>query len=591
MEGSDDHSSSSSNGGDGDREADLREQDSEEIGHLHREENDPKPKDDAGVNITLDINPLDDETSKPCDEDALCTYTCPICLCELAVIRKEGSDSEEINEAGIPIFKLSCQHKYCSTCLHEYVKSKLMGGDLKISCCHSHPTAADEKEADLCNVTIARCDIKRLLHMDYFRSNSYVSDWIQSTAQDAKKTMRVDLWEKFEKLEFDNFHGKNSVRRCPTCDEAALFDIEAMKRHQAKFESIHTDSATSGSVPSGRGSNYAAGFDRFFRSIRQTQESSNNTTTTTAADASSNAEEKPVDEEQPTVSDSEEDHHSAENGLVKSKSPVITCGLCRTEFCYFHSNAHEGQSCLAYHEATLGADRTNLEFAARVLRAKPCPNCGISVTKEGGCNQMKCSSCNTHFCWLCSAIVDDGPFPDHFRWWNLKGCPNMQLDESTEPRMCTRVFAKVLSVLQLIILGVPSVALSIISMLICPCLVPGCGSNMRERVRNCVSFWGSCLSTVIMLPFTLLGLLIAASFYCFVAAIMCCLKIPKNNDVALGQRGNQTARHTAPADNNVAAQQASIEELIREIENIFGRLEEDSIQGGVEQLTSAESNV
>ena len=204
---------------------------------------------------------------------------------------------------------------------------------------------------------------------------------------------------------------------------------------------------------------------------------------------------------------------------------------------------------------------------------------------------MKCSSCNTHFCWLCSAIVDDGPFPDHFRWWNLKGCPNMQLDESTEPRMCTRVFAKVLSVLQLIILGVPSVALSIISMLICPCLVPGCGSNMRERVRNCVSFWGSCLSTVIMLPFTLLGLLIAASFYCFVAAIMCCLKIPKNNDVALGQRGNQTARHTAPADNNVAAQQASIEELIREIENIFGRLEEDSIQGGVEQLTSAESNV
>ena len=191
MKGSDDHSSSS-NGGDGDREADLREQDSEDIGHLHREENDPKPRDDSRVNITLDINHLDDETSKPCDEDALCTYTCPICLCELAAIRNEGSDSEEINEAGIPIFTLACQHKYCSTCLHEYVKSKLVGGDLKISCCHSHPTAVDEKEVDLCNGTIARCDIKRLLHMDYFRSNSYVSDWIQSTAQDAKKRRNVD---------------------------------------------------------------------------------------------------------------------------------------------------------------------------------------------------------------------------------------------------------------------------------------------------------------------------------------------------------------------------------------------------------------
>lgn len=23
--------------------------------------------------------------------------------------------------------------------------------------------------------------------------------------------------------------------------------------------------------------------------------------------------------------------------------------------------------------------------------------------------------------------IDDGAFPEHFRWWNLNGCPNMQV--------------------------------------------------------------------------------------------------------------------------------------------------------------------
>eukprot|EP00984_Skeletonema_dohrnii_P002574 scaffold903_cov123-Skeletonema_dohrnii-CCMP3373.AAC.2 len=612
MEDSDsNHLIVSSGGDDGGMEAVQSEQLSDDSGDgLHREDPDP---------------PVEEMSEPPGDEvEEHYSYTCPICLCELAVIRNEGSDSEETNETGDPIFTLSaCQHKYCLPCLHEYVKSKLVEGNLEISCCHFRPTATDEKEVDICNIAIARCDIKRLIHMDYFRRNSYASDWIsdkkgKSTAQDANKSASNELWAKFKKLEFDRLHGKDAVRRCPACDEAALFDVDAMKRHQTEFESIPTESATSNSAPAGASSNNISGLDRFFRRIRQTQDSNNTattTTTTTADNTSNNAEENPADntsnnaeenpadkedEEQPAVLEPKGDLHSEEvadvqiaekNSLVKSKSPVITCGSCSTEFCYFHSNAHQGQSCLAYHAATSEADRTNAEFATRVLRVKPCPNCGISVSKEGGCNQMKCSSCNTHFCWLCSAIIDDGPFPDHFRWWNINGCPNMQLDESTEPRRCTLVGARVLSVLQLLILGVPAVALSIVSMLICPCMVPGCGSNMRERVINCVSFYGSCLSTLIMLPFTLLGMLLVACLYCFVAAISCCVKIPKNNDAASGQRGNQTVRRTGPAA-NVTAQQPSTEltstaELIRELENIFGRLEEGSLREGAERASAA----
>lgn len=574
-----------------------RDQNCDDCDHLRREETIPTPL-------------VDHERSEPSDEDEdePSVYTCPICLCELAIIRSEGSDSEEINDAGIPIFTLACQHRYCLPCLHEYVRSKLVGGEIQISCCHLHPAVTEEEKEDVCSVAIARCDIKRLIHMDYLRRHSYVSAWSgkhQSAAQDANKTANHELWAKFKKLEFDRLHGKDAVRRCPTCDEAALFDVDAMKRHQAKFESIRTENATSGSAPTETRSNNVSGFSRFFRK-RQTQDSNNTTsaaTPTTATpstdNASNNAEESSADEddeEQPKVLEAEGDLGSeevadaqiAENCLVKSKSPVITCRSCTTEFCYFHSNAHQGKSCFAYHNETSQADRTNVEFATRVLRAKPCPNCGISVSKEGGCNQMKCSSCNTSFCWLCSEIIDDGPFPDHFRWWNVSGCPNMQLDESEQPKTCTLVCARVLSVLQLLFLGVPSVALAIISMLVCPCMMPGCGSNMRGRVINCVSFWGSFLSSLIMLPFTFLGMLLVASLYCFAAAITFCLKIPRNNDSTSGQSVDQTVRRTSPVD-NVTIHQASTEELLRELEILFGRLEEGSFREGTDLASTASS--
>ena len=40
---------------------------------------------------------------------------------------------------------------------------------------------------------------------------------------------------------------------------------------------------------------------------------------------------------------------------------------------------------------------------ARWLQAftKPCPNCHGSVEKNGGCNHMKCTNCEHHFCWIC----------------------------------------------------------------------------------------------------------------------------------------------------------------------------------------------
>ena len=138
MENSDCNHPARSSGGDGEDHGDmivveLRDKNCDDSDHLHCEETNPTPL------VDNERSEMSDESDE--DTDELSAYTCPICLCELAVIRSEGSDSEEINDAGIPIFTLACKHKYCLPCLHEYVRSKLVGGDLQISCCHLHPIA------------------------------------------------------------------------------------------------------------------------------------------------------------------------------------------------------------------------------------------------------------------------------------------------------------------------------------------------------------------------------------------------------------------------------------------------------------------
>jgi len=284
----------------------------------------------------------------------------------------------------------------------------------------------------------------------------------------------------------------------------------------------------------------------------------------------------------------------SQSPLIKSTTPIVICHTCSTEFCYFHSNAHSSTcphakpiSCIEYHAMTSDADRTNVEYAQRILRAKPCPTCGISVSKDGGCNQIKCTHCSTHFCWLCGAIVDDGAFPEHFRWWNLNGCANMQLDENDEPLKCTLWMARALSLAQIIVLGIPSLVLTGISWILCPCLVPGCGRTNRERLINCVSFWGSFLSSLLLLPFTCLGMLLLTTMYCFLASLAFFLKVFMPNSTAgrgattlggsTGGGGGSTVIGSS-RDNAVDVSDrgnaATSADLIRELENIFDRMEE-----------------
>lgn len=83
---------------------------------------------------------------------------------------------------------------------------------------------------------------------------------------------------------------------------------------------------------------------------------------------------------------------------------------------------------------------------------------------------MKCQ-CGTAFCWLCGKAIDDTVFPAHFQWWNPAGCSNLQMNEDIVPSIWARIFARVLALGQLVLLGPITVASTLATCLLCSCCV------------------------------------------------------------------------------------------------------------------------
>jgi hypothetical protein len=319
------------------------------------------------------------------------------------------------NQHGVPIFQVtSCGHSFCSPCLYAYIRSKLIAGTLQIPCCHF--VMPDEAEDfHVCDVDIPESDILQLIEKETGAQTSHFTAGCWSIGNCCNAEV-INMREKIEKIKFDNFHGKDSVRRCPKCDEPQLFDVEMMKCFdadlKARGQSVQT--AESGRVAVTRSSNVEnrTRLGRILHTIRRrdildvVDESGGRGSLSGSRGAGSiqNRNETPsltdgigVDEEM----QAETEHQT----LSKSTTPIVKCQSCHTEFCYFHSNAHTGQTCEQYNEKTAELDRVNVEYANQTLHSKQCPTCGILVSKEGGCNQIKCGNCGTHFCWLCRAKV------------------------------------------------------------------------------------------------------------------------------------------------------------------------------------------
>lgn len=180
-------------------------------------------------------------------------------------------------------------------------------------------------------------------------------------------------------------------------------------------------------------------------------------------------------------------------------TPHMICSNCQRDYCYFHSNAHDFTkypTCELYEASVAEEQKESVEYLK--TNSKQCPGCSLPVMKSGGCNHMKCQ-CGVAFCWLCGKQVDDSLFPAHFQWWNPSSCSNLQLDDAIEPTVARRCCARVLGVLQLIILGPITLASTLASSLLCfsciymklkndPSVTLLCGRN--TMFSNCMSSWG-----------------------------------------------------------------------------------------------------
>jgi len=87
----------------------------------------------------------------------------------------------------------------------------------------------------------------------------------------------------------------------------------------------------------------------------------------------------------------------------------MTCPVCSTEFCYYHSNAHAGRSCDEY-ERQMAKQEKEMRNAGVLSDSKQCPRCGVHTVKISGCNHMTCAerTCKCEWCWVCGQEIEGG---------------------------------------------------------------------------------------------------------------------------------------------------------------------------------------
>eukprot|EP01038_Epipyxis_sp_PR26KG_P013958 gene13958-18722_t len=218
-------------------------------------------------------------------------------------------------------------------------------------------------------------------------------------------------------------------------------------------------------------------------------------------------------------------------------TPRMICQKCTKEFCFFHSNAHDfsSQTCEEYEKSIAKEIELSITFIESC--SKPCPGCKLPVMKAGGCNHMKCQ-CGVAFCWLCGKQIDDAHFPAHFQWWNPSGCSNLQLNESEEPTPTARVCARMLSIIQIILIGPLTLASTIASSILCftciayklkvdPNMAILCGDHNLFSI--CMSSWGIIwMLLLFFLPVALIigstGLALGIAFAIILFPCYCCIR-------------------------------------------------------------------
>ncbi|KAF4142118.1 IBR domain-containing protein [Phytophthora infestans] len=222
-----------------------------------------------------------------------------------------------------------------------------------------------------------------------------------------------------------------------------------------------------------------------------------------------------------------------------SDHPECVCEACNREFCFVHSSAHQGHSCAEYDKKMIAVEKLNNALISKI--SKPCPGCQNNVEKTGGCNQMKCVVCTTSFCWICLKVIDDTVFPEHFQWWNVRGCAGNQMADIEGQGSTQKGVGIVMRIIFFVIFGPPAFVMAVVFSVLCCCFLP-CTAHARLTFRQafttcfCVSGYILLAPIVLALGLAALGVFIggaaagAAVLVCvspFVAVLLCFGRDPR----------------------------------------------------------------
>ncbi|CAJ0825230.1 3551_t:CDS:2, partial [Entrophospora sp. SA101] len=92
---------------------------------------------------------------------------------------------------------------------------------------------------------------------------------------------------------------------------------------------------------------------------------------------------------------------SAQSHIGSESEPILTCRDCGTKSCFTHDSLwHEGLTCQQYDKIDKNKNKATQKYLAK--HTKPCPKCGVRISKNEGCDHMTCKvpECKYEFCWL-----------------------------------------------------------------------------------------------------------------------------------------------------------------------------------------------
>ncbi|KAE9369945.1 hypothetical protein N431DRAFT_511898 [Stipitochalara longipes BDJ] len=80
---------------------------------------------------------------------------------------------------------------------------------------------------------------------------------------------------------------------------------------------------------------------------------------------------------------------------------VFYCSTCLTPICTTcNVISHDGMTCRQWQEMGTEDGRLLRQYKEE-NDVRECPNCGVGIEKNEGCNHIECRQCGAHICWFC----------------------------------------------------------------------------------------------------------------------------------------------------------------------------------------------